>query len=648
MVDRVRMAAMDGTCVGISAYVGDAAWPSLGGVIKKRPEDFVVEEIARDGSIVGLEADEEPCIPTKEEREEAIRQMVNAKQSGKKRERLEFEEPAEGWQSELQRLLSTEQIEQLTLTTKEADRVCLLDAPEEFRDRIYLQVCIQHCFPGLDCKMHKPNDSSDNAESASNAQIQVSMDGLYKKFHLAGISTENCELLLRFVRKGAGDSSTANGVELIHDDSKEARTALHRQISKSSSLLRTRTETLDGVQRLVVHFSPQNTKKRKRSEPEPFVRFVLQKTNLEHFTCFERLSRLLKCPLSSFAYAGTKDKAAITYQEVTMQHVAPERLLALRDQKEATGIRVGNIKYAVEPLSLGSSTGNRFTIVVRDLDELPPNEDLENRVNSLLKRGFINYFGFQRVGLPTAPVRPCQIGEFMVAGKWEGAIRLMFTASNHDSPDIASIKNAFLKGGDGLDSLLKRIPSSGMQAERSVLIGLKRFGVDSHESAVRNIPFARRVMYLHAYQSYLFNISASLRVTQHGIDSIVEGDLIRDPERGGEVVVATAERALALNSSEEAPLKFVVLPLVGPNVLLPSNEVGSRIQELMKEHGTASTLLSASSELKGTYRSLTEYPRDLTWSLSDSNETPALNLTFKLSSGSFATMCLRELLRTNM
>lgn len=66
-------------------------------------------------------------------------------------------------------------------------------------------------------------------------------------------------------------------MELDHEDSKEARTLLHRLISKHSACFKTRTELRGGVQKLVVCFSDRNKKKRKRTEPEVFLQFVLEK-----------------------------------------------------------------------------------------------------------------------------------------------------------------------------------------------------------------------------------------------------------------------------------------------------------------------------------------------------------------------------------
>jgi hypothetical protein len=222
----------------------------------------------------------------------------------------------------------------------------------------------QHCFPSVDCKLRKASgtiNGSPAAESEGSSverqQIDVVQDGMYRKFRSAGISSENATALLAFIRKGAAHADAARGVELIHENTKEARTALHRQISSTSNILKTRTETRGGKSCLVVGFSPHNTKKRKRGDqpPEPFVRFVLRKTNLEHFACFERLARALKRPANTLATAGTKDKVAITYQHVTTQGITPKLLLELNpdlkgDDASSSSFQVGHIEYAATPM----------------------------------------------------------------------------------------------------------------------------------------------------------------------------------------------------------------------------------------------------------------------------------------------------------
>ena len=40
------------------------------------------------------------------------------------------------------------------------------------------------------------------------------------------------------------------------------------------------------------------------------------------------------------------------------------------------------------------------------------------------------------------------------------------------------------------------------------------------------IPYGLRTMYVHAYQSYLWNATTSERVLKHGSKNVIEGDLV--------------------------------------------------------------------------------------------------------------------------
>jgi tRNA pseudouridine13 synthase len=53
---------------------------------------------------------------------------------------------------------------------------------------------------------------------------------------------------------------------------------------------------------------------------------------------------------STFQYAGTKDKRAITSQLVTASKVLPKRLLGVRDNRYACG----NFSFVNKPLRLGA------------------------------------------------------------------------------------------------------------------------------------------------------------------------------------------------------------------------------------------------------------------------------------------------------
>ncbi|GMF44759.1 unnamed protein product [Phytophthora fragariaefolia] len=545
-----------------------------------RPEDFVVREISAAGDVVGF-SDESERLPTDSEREAVLKKMEATQKQ--KRERLEFDEPAEGWRAALTELVEAKTLEDVESVAHGQLNDCLVKSPMEFRDRVFLQNCIQSCFPGLDCKMQK---SSSPEEQDEEQQIQVLLDPVYEKLRDGGMSSDNCDRLLAFLRKGANGHEASKGVrfvfkpvgeeladeiysaglELEHEDTKEARTALHRIIAKSSSCFKTKTDTRNDMQRLVVYFMPKSNKKRKRSQPQAYLRF-------EHFDCFDKLSRWLHRPLSAFSYAGTKDKTAITYQHVVVSGVTPDQLLSINSAEEAllAGIRVGDLKYVETPLALGGASGNRFSIIVRRISSESETSSIQSTLEAALEKvkhqGFANFFGFQRVGLPTSTVRAHHIGQKIIAGQWEDALRLILAVQTSDSKDGATAKQLYLESHD-VEASLKLMPFT-MSIERQVLQGLKRFGSDAFQQAVLSVPFSRRVMYMHAYQSYLFNRMASLRLRMYG-NKVVEGDLIKFD---GAMKAVTAEEADELNRTHKHPLGLVHLPLPGTSVILPSNSI---------------------------------------------------------------------------
>lgn len=63
-------------------------------------------------------------------------------------------------------------------------------------------------------------------------------------------------------------------------------------------------------------------------------------------------------------------------------------------------------------------------------------------------------------------------------------------------------------------------------AERAILDGLDRHGANAPLNAINQIPQSLRMMYVHAYQSFIWNHMASLRLEKWGKDKVVVGDLI--------------------------------------------------------------------------------------------------------------------------
>jgi len=196
-----------------------------------------------------------------------------------------------------------------------------------------------------------------------------------------------------------------------------------------------------------------------------------------------------------FKFAGNKDRVAVTRQAVSGFKVYPEylRKLQLKD------IRLEIIGFGDTPISLGSLKGNRFTITIRDLTKKELAKIKKNIPG--IKKGFRNYFGAQRFGLGNTHL----IGKEIIRGYFEQAVKVMlwhFKTSN-DNNERKKFRTFAKKNWGKWDELLEKLPKE-LYLEKSVLQWLARNPTD-FAGALRTLPKHIRKLYVHAYQSWLWN-----------------------------------------------------------------------------------------------------------------------------------------------
>jgi tRNA pseudouridine13 synthase len=150
--------------------------------------------------------------------------------------------------------------------------------------------------------------------------------------------------------------------------------------------------------------------------------------------------------------------------------------------------------------------------------------------------------------------------------------------------------------GDGSDACLAAAIEAmprWMLAERSLLRGLQKCGgarSNDFVGALAALPRTLRSMYVHAFQSYLWNAAASRRAELYGLELAAEGDLVLAAEDGGGKPPLTGIPEVRLVTAEEAaagsvPASRVVLPLAGAATRLPANEVAQVYKALAAEAG---------------------------------------------------------------
>ncbi|KAI8800979.1 pseudouridine synthase [Cladochytrium replicatum] len=488
-------------------------------------------------------------------------------------------------------------------------------------------------------------------------------------------------------------------VRLAGQMDKEQRTAIHTLVSRHVPTL-CESSTSDGC--IVLSRGPgtSNPKKRKRiarnswaQKGGEFCLFHLYKENRDTMEAINIVAKIMRVSTRTFGFAGTKDKRGITVQRITAHKMELERLRGVNSRLR--GMQLGNFRYVEKGLRLGDLSGNRFGIVLRDV-KAQDEKNIHEALSSLRENGFINYYGLQRFG--TSTISTHEAGKLLLSGKIKEALDLILMHKGDEREDVKKARDVWLNEKDPKKAL--DIFPKYCQAERAVLGSFVRFGEANAAAALQAIPRPLRLMYVHAYQSYVWNCMASERI-QLGLQPIV-GDLV---VRSSQTSVATTKPAESLSENvaesdeedgegdngggstslrtsettfvtEENIANFkmedVVLPLPGYDVEYPRNSLRNMYVDLMKVDGLDPFDMRRKGNrdlsLSGGYRSIVSKAKDVDWSVVryddltlplvediagpivnavPEGQSTAVVVRLSLASSQYATMALREVLREN-
>lgn len=361
--------------------------------------------------------------------------------------------------------------------------------------------------------------------------------------------------------------------------------------------------------------------------------FTLYKENKDTMEVLSFINARLKLPTKNLQMSGTKDRRGVTVQRISAFRVQHERLQGLNQSLKAA--RIGDYSYQRHGLHMGDLAGNEFLLTLRncrfDGDNDMSFEDRVQRltaiaqqsVNDLRDRGYINYYGLQRFGAHAVGTH--DVGRLMLQGDLKGAVDaiLSYTQSTLDaaqSSEASKVPADDKARAEALHDWKTKRSAAGVhdklprrfQAEHSVIRHLsgmaKKAGQavsEDWQGALMSITRNLRLMYVHAYQSLVFNCAAAKRLQTYG-HKVVEGDLVvvqkvapapeEDVDEDGEVIIRPApedsakadddfERARPLSKTEAESgsytLADVVLPLPGWDVVYPSNAIGDYYRGLM-------------------------------------------------------------------
>lgn len=451
-------------------------------------------------------------------------------------------------------------------------------------------------------------------------------------------------------------------IEVV-DDSKEKRTQFHKAIKTQFPGLETKTEDRDGHKFIVAYHAAGKkalAAPRKHFWPKnrgSFCHFVLYKENKDTMDAINLLSKFIRLKPNLFSYMGTKDKRAITVQEIAVLKVTAERLAHLN--KCLMNLKLGNFSYKNHPLKLGELQGNHFTIVLRNITG--SDDQVNQAMSSLRETGFINYYGMQRFGTTAVPT--FKVGRAILKNDWSEVVDLiLLPRPGAEKEFLVRCREEWAKSRDP-EAALKKLPNKRC-VEGQLLRGLSMYGKKNIVQAFGLIPRNNRLMYIHSYQSVLWNTMVSRRIDAFGLKP-VEGDLVL---RGTTAHVLSAEEA-ATHSIHD-----IVMPLPGFDVIYPSHHVGGGYREMLSADGLDIDNMRHKIKdysLAGAYRRVIIRPTDVSWEVvrydnprnplvhtdvdklenkpapvvSSEGKYRALRMEFSLPSSTYATMAIREILK---
>ncbi len=187
---------------------------------------------------------------------------------------------------------------------------------------------------------------------------------------------------------------------------------------------------------------------------------LLKKKDYTTQKAVEIISRFFYIKQKSIGYAGTKDRSAITEQFISIRGNNAEKLKQFKSDR----IELLFLGFSDMPICLGELDGNEFEVIVRNLEGMGEVEKREEILDAFENTPYMpNYFDEQRFSKNNVVIGRCLL------------------------------KRDFKKAAE-------------LIAETNALAGdyLKK-NISDAVGAIRKLQKKMILMYIHAYQSYIFN-----------------------------------------------------------------------------------------------------------------------------------------------
>ena len=366
------------------------------------------------------------------------------------------------------------------------------------------------------------------------------------------------------------------------------------------------------------------------------------------------ISRDLHISRKRMGFAGMKDKRAITRQWICISNMDSEAQL---EEVKALNGKIYNTNFLKiirgrKKLRMGQLAGNKFKILIKDIDSRFSNEEASEIARNVLKQlektGVPNYFGWQRFGKPRTNTH--LVGKALVDNDLEEAVRLYIGQPYDGESEIVKLARQSYDDGE-IEKSFELMPT-GMRYERMMLKVLLKekkkkakesLDDGSYKKALFSLPKPLQRMFVHAYQSYLFNKVVTNRVAM-GIDKYIEGDIVIDNEEHLLHDKSPEELENMINNFEANPTS----PLFGTKVPFASGDVGDMEKKVLADENLRKEDFECPKTPRLGSHGLRRSMRFKVWDTNAIATDDGVLTEFSINKGSYATAVLREIMKNDV
>ena len=342
------------------------------------------------------------------------------------------------------------------------------------------------------------------------------------------------------------------------------------------------------IKELPEDFLVKETSNVKLADKGAYSIFRMKKRDYTTEKAVQQIADSLHTDRKRIGYAGSKDSKAITEQSISIHNVIPAKIKSLH----LKDINLEFLGYSDDPISLGDLEGNSFEIIVRKITKKP------KKINRI-----INYFGEQRFSTNNA-----EIGKAIIKKDFKKAVDRLLESIGNDEKKVVE----------------------HLQKNKNDFVG-----------ALKEIPWKTLTMYIHAYQSKIWNQT---------VEEIVKGcPPFEDPKIKFSSKVKKTKKFIAPQSA--AGLTNPKIPIIGFASEIQDEKVKAIVEKILQNEDVKPNdfVIRAIPDLSsaGNEREMFVEIKNLVIGELENDELnigkKKVKISFSLGKGSYATEVVKEL-----